>query len=103
METGITRGETPEEKERKKKLSELASLEEKLAQRELNLATLQGELQAFENQYIRIIGVRYAELNEIVGLGYNSFVIIISTCLKSRDPDISLSPPRQPLRVRGGQ
>lgn len=40
MGTRITRKETPEERELNKKLSELAALESKLAQSELDLAML---------------------------------------------------------------
>jgi len=65
MGTKITRRQTPEEKELHKKLSELAALEVELAQHELDLATIQGELRAFENRYLRIVGVRYAELDKI--------------------------------------
>ncbi len=65
MKTGITRRETPEEKELIKEKSELKVLEVELAQRELDLATLKAELNAFDNQYLRIVGVRYAELDEI--------------------------------------
>lgn len=65
MGTKITRRQTPEEKELNKKLSELTALEAELAQRELDLATLQAELHSFENRYLRVIGVRYAELDEI--------------------------------------
>src|SRR3990172_5241544 len=65
MGTKITRRQTPEEKELHKKLSELATLEAELTQHELDLATIQGELRAFENRYLRVIGVRYAELDKI--------------------------------------
>ena len=65
MRTDIRRRQTPEEKELHKKLSELASLEAELAQHELDLATLQAELRVFENRYLRVIGVRYTELDEI--------------------------------------
>jgi len=65
MRTNITQKETPEERELSKKLSELATLEAELAQRELDLATLRAELHAFENRYLRIVGVRYAEIDEI--------------------------------------
>src|SRR3990172_8580382 len=65
MGTKITRRQTPEEKELHKKLSELAALEAELAQHELDLATLQAELRAFENRYLRIVGVRYTKLDEI--------------------------------------
>jgi hypothetical protein len=57
--------ETPEERELSRKQSELAEFEVELAQRELDLATLQAELRAFEARYIRIVGVLYAELDDI--------------------------------------
>lgn len=65
METGITRRETPEEKELIKKKAELKTLEGDLAQHELDLATLKAELHNFENIYLRIVGIRYSELDEI--------------------------------------
>jgi hypothetical protein len=65
MSTDITRRKTPEVLELEKKHAELAILEAELAQRELELATLQAELRAFEGQYLRIVGSRYAELDEI--------------------------------------
>lgn len=65
MRTDITRTQTPEERELSRKLYELFELETELAQRELDLATFQGELHTFEARYIRIVGVCYAELDEI--------------------------------------
>jgi len=65
MRTDITRTQTPEERELSRKLYELSELEAELAQRELDLATLQAELHTFEARYIRIVGVCYAELDEI--------------------------------------
>ncbi len=65
MSTDITLMQTPEEAELKHKLAELAALETELAQRELDLATLQAELHFFETRYLHIVGVRYAELDEI--------------------------------------
>jgi hypothetical protein len=65
MKTPLARKQTPEEKELDRKRSELAALEVELAQHELDLATLQAELHAFEAQYLRIVGVRYAELDDI--------------------------------------
>src|SRR5437867_3121215 len=65
MTTGIARRRTPEELELEKKKAELGELESQLSQRELELATLQAELHAFERRYLRIVGVRYAELDEI--------------------------------------
>jgi hypothetical protein len=65
MKSDITRRQTPEEQELSRKLSELGKFETELAQRELDLATLQAELHTFEAKYIRIVGIRYTELDEI--------------------------------------
>ncbi|MBI3920917.1 MAG: molecular chaperone DnaJ [Armatimonadetes bacterium] len=65
MTTEIARQLAPEERELERKKAELSALEERLAQRELELATLQGELHAFEQRYVSIVGVKYAELDEI--------------------------------------
>jgi len=65
MRNDITRTKTPEERELIRKLYELSELEAVLAQRELDLATLQAELHTFEARYIRIVGVYYAKLDEI--------------------------------------
>jgi len=62
---GLIRRQTPEEKELAAKQTELATLQEELAQRELDLATLQAELRRFEGRYLRVVGVRYAELDEL--------------------------------------
>lgn len=61
----IIRSRTREEEDLKKRQTELLALERKLAQRELDLATLQAELHAFEARYIRIVGALYWELDEI--------------------------------------
>ena len=65
MRTDITRTQTPEERELSRKLYKLSELETELTQRELDLATLQAELNTFEAKYIRIVGIRYTELDEI--------------------------------------
>ena len=52
MPDQIVRTKTPEERELDSKLVELAILEEELAQRELQLTTLQAELKAFELRYL---------------------------------------------------
>ena len=65
MASELIRKQTPEERELAKKRKELADLEARLLQRELELSTLQAELQAFEARYIRVVGTRYAELDEI--------------------------------------
>lgn len=56
---------TPEEIELQQKNAQLAELEIELAEQELELETLLVRLDAFELRYKRIIGVRYAELDEI--------------------------------------
>jgi len=65
MQRELTRCSTPEEKELAQKRAELNSLESQLAERELSLATLRAELNAFEGRYLRIVGARYAELDDI--------------------------------------
>ena len=55
----------PEERELEEKLFEVASLEAELTQRELDLTTLQAELNVFQEEYLRIVGARYAKLDEI--------------------------------------
>src|ERR1041385_137630 len=61
----LVRQETPEEKELSRKRAELAGVEEMLAERELVLATVKGELAAFERRYLRVVGRKYAELDEV--------------------------------------
>jgi hypothetical protein len=56
---------TPEEEELKKKQAELSELESKLADQELFLTNLRSELSAFERKYVRLVGQRYAELDDI--------------------------------------
>jgi len=56
---------TPEEEELERKLAELAAVESDLAQRDLDLATLAAELEAFERLYIRRVGWKYAVLDKI--------------------------------------
>lgn len=65
MDAILKKKQKPEERELKEKLSELTSLEGELAQHALDLATLQAELNIFEGEYLRIVGVRNKELDEI--------------------------------------
>jgi DnaJ-domain-containing protein 1 len=65
MVTVMKRRKTPEEEELSKKSGEFSELELELVQKELDLATLHGELRAFEARYLSIVGIRYAELDEI--------------------------------------
>jgi DnaJ-domain-containing protein 1 len=55
----------PEEAELKKKQVELSELKSKLADRELFLTNLRAELLVFERKYVKVVGQRYAELDEI--------------------------------------
>jgi len=61
----IIKRQTPEERELEKKKAELSALESDLIQREIDLATLRGELSDLESCYLRTVGVLYAELDEI--------------------------------------
>ncbi len=65
MTTDIVPSLRPEEAELERKRALLASFEAKLAQRELDLHTVQAELLAFEARYLRAIGAHYAELDEL--------------------------------------
>lgn len=65
MKSDVVQRKTPEEEELDSKLAELAELEVVLAQRELDFATLQAELNSFENRYLRAVGTLYAGLDEI--------------------------------------
>ncbi|MDA2937394.1 molecular chaperone DnaJ [Acidobacteria bacterium AH-259-A15] len=65
MSTEITQKQTPEERELARKRSQLAALEARLAERELELATFKAELNVFESRYVRIVGIRYAELDDV--------------------------------------
>ncbi|MEN6357611.1 MAG: DnaJ domain-containing protein [Armatimonadota bacterium] len=56
---------TDDEQELKDKQAELIRLKTRLTKLELDLATLQAQLHAFEVRYIRSVGVLYSELDEI--------------------------------------
>jgi len=63
--THIIPTESPVLRELNLRRAELETLDIELSQRELELATLRGKLMAFERRYLRIVGVRQAELDEI--------------------------------------
>jgi hypothetical protein len=65
MSTIVPSRARPEDEELAKKRSELAELESELADRELFIATLRAELASFERQYLKIVGARYADLDDI--------------------------------------
>ena len=57
--------QAPEDRELAEKRDELAALETELVERELALSTLEQELASFEAEYLRIVGARYADLDEL--------------------------------------
>ena len=61
----IRRPISPEEQELNDKLNELKGLENDLIQRELELSTLQAEVDAFQFRYVRWVGSRLAELDKV--------------------------------------
>jgi hypothetical protein len=63
-ETELARVVSPEEEKLENRRRELAGLLSELVERELSLANLRAELAAFEGQYLREVGVLYAELDE---------------------------------------
>lgn len=65
MASNIIPNKTPEERELAAKNAALAALKIQLAQRELELATLRGELHVFEQQYLRLVGVKFAEIDDL--------------------------------------
>ncbi|MBI4383276.1 MAG: J domain-containing protein [Nitrospinae bacterium] len=62
--SALTQIAAPDLDELKRKKAVLAGLEQELAERELELSTLRGELRLFENLYNARVGAKYAELDE---------------------------------------
>lgn len=63
--TRQTRGVKPEERELARKRREQERFEAELAECELRLASLRGELGALEQRYLKLVGLPYAELDEL--------------------------------------
>lgn len=65
MDDKLIRIKAPEEEELEKKQTELKDLECRLANLELDLATFRSQLRIFEALYYRVVGVKYAQLDQI--------------------------------------
>jgi len=63
--TSMVTWESQHDLEIEAKKIELSDLEDMLAQREVELATFQGELYTFEVKYLRLVGRYFAELDDI--------------------------------------
>jgi hypothetical protein len=63
--TKQTRRVKPEERELARKRGEQERLEAELAECELRLASIRGELGALERRYLKLVGLPYAELDEL--------------------------------------
>lgn len=61
----ISKHSTPEEIELEAKRCELASLEEQVSERELELATVRAKLHHFESAYLREVGIHLTEIDEL--------------------------------------
>lgn len=87
---------SPEEEELHRKQVELGHLQAKLADAELELATLRAELIAFERQYMEAVGGRYAELDRLEAL-------IAEAEARRRPTDQSAREKAQAARARAQQ
>ena len=63
--TGLVKRDTPEDRALAEKRAGLALLETELVERELELSTLEQELAGFEAEYLRVVGARYTDLDEL--------------------------------------
>lgn len=65
MDGELVHDTSAEERQLNEKLQELTDIEFRLAQRELDLATFQAELETFERHYMQVVGMRQQELDRI--------------------------------------
>ncbi|MHB8524780.1 MAG: J domain-containing protein [Candidatus Acidiferrales bacterium] len=68
----------PEERELDRKRREQERFESDLAECELRLANLRGELSALEHRYLKLVGLPYAELDELRAQ--------LAECMAAEDP-----------------
>lgn len=62
---GVVKAKTPEKKELVQRRKDLRGLEKELADKELFLSTVKGELHLFSHRYRRIVGGKCAELDDV--------------------------------------
>jgi hypothetical protein len=65
VDASVVRTRLPGERELDARLAELLLLQDQLADRELELATLESTLHEFNQRYLKIVGPKYAELDRI--------------------------------------
>ena len=65
MDIRIKKINSPEEEELEVKRDELANISELLAEKELELTTLKNSVSHFERRYLKEVGIKYVELDEI--------------------------------------
>lgn len=65
MNSELVHGTSEDSRQLEAKKRELVALEFKLAQRELDLATLNAEIETFEHHYMQVVGMRQQELDRI--------------------------------------
>jgi chromosome segregation ATPase len=76
---------TPEEIELEKKRNELSVLEDELTQNELDLTTLKASLEDLRQRYLRIVGVKLAQLDDI-----KAQIAEIKACLVPEDEEVKI-------------
>jgi len=64
-ESSLTRALSSDEQELKEQEALLSALEADVAEKELALETLKAEIHVFEVRYLRIVGIKYADLDRI--------------------------------------
>ena len=73
---------SPEEAELKIKRRDLAKFEQEIAEKELELSTLKGELHLFECRYHMVVGAKYTELDEV-----KAQILELASCLYPRSDE----------------
>lgn len=82
----------PEDAELEGKRKELQDLENQLLERELYLAEIHRDLASFEQRYLKIVGVKYAELDELQAL--------IAELRARREPSVKTQSAARDARAR---